>query len=103
MESLATLLDGSGGSPPARAANGVGGTGLVGPRSGVVAATLRSAAMAAVVLLAGILLLVYGVATLTAGGLASHDRGRPRASATGVAITVGGMGGVVGGLVWLTA
>lgn len=59
--------------------------------------------MAVVVLLAGILLVVYGLASLAAGDVAAHARGRPQRAGHGALITVGGVAGVVGGLVWLAA
>lgn len=57
--------------------------------------------MKVLVLLAGVMLLVYGVASLAGGRPASHSRTTPHSTAYGVASVVGGAVAVVAALVWM--
>lgn len=57
--------------------------------------------MAILVLLAGVLLVVYGVAALAGGRAAAHSRTPGPARGSGAAILAVGVVCVAGGLVWL--
>jgi hypothetical protein len=58
--------------------------------------------MAAIVLLAGLLLLFYGVAALLGGEVASSSRMRTRSKVYAQACAVGGAVLLVAGGIWLT-
>lgn len=59
--------------------------------------------MGLLVLLAGVMLLLLGVSSLTAGDMAAHGRGRRHRRSYGVALTAAGALAAVGGLVWVVA
>lgn len=52
-------------------------------------------------LLAGVMMIVYGTASLAAGGTAAHGRLREHSTAYGVAVVVGGVVVIGAALVWL--
>lgn len=57
--------------------------------------------MKVLVLLAGVMLLVYGVATLTGGRTASHSRTTPHSTTYGALTVAAGAVGVIAALVWI--
>lgn len=59
--------------------------------------------MKVLVLLAGVMLLVYGVATLAGGRTASYSRTAPHSTTYGVVTVAGGAAGVIAALVWIAA
>lgn len=57
--------------------------------------------MKALVLLAGVMLLVYGLATLVGGRSAGHSRTSPHSTAYGVTTVTAGAVVVVAAVVWI--
>lgn len=57
--------------------------------------------MKVLVLLAGVMLFVYGLATLVGGRSAGHSRTSPHSTAYGVTTVTAGVAVVVGAMVWI--
>lgn len=57
--------------------------------------------MKVLVLLAGVMLIVYGLATLVAGHSAGHSQTSPHSTAYGVTTVTAGAATIVAALVWI--